>query len=119
MFLLAYSSQPENSLNVKDEPVRLRDGTAFMSRYCWSADFVTYVRVRPHCYTSTRSWRTMNERISRRQLLIRSAASACPGYVVDHVKALACGGADAPSNMQSQTIAEGKAKDKWERIGCQ
>jgi hypothetical protein len=43
---------------------------------------------------------------------------ACPGYVVDHVKPLACGGADAPSNMQWQTVAEGKAKDKWERIGC-
>lgn len=42
----------------------------------------------------------------------------CPGYVIDHVKALACGGADAPSNMQWQTIAEGKAKDKWERKGC-
>jgi hypothetical protein len=45
-------------------------------------------------------------------------SGACPGYVVDHVKPLACGGADAPSNMQWQTIAEGKAKDKWERIGC-
>lgn len=42
----------------------------------------------------------------------------CPGYVIDHVKALACGGADSPENMQWQTIAEGKAKDRWERIGC-
>ena len=42
----------------------------------------------------------------------------CKGYVIDHVKALACGGADAPSNMQWQTIAAGKAKDKWERKGC-
>jgi hypothetical protein len=42
----------------------------------------------------------------------------CPGYVIDHVKPLACGGADAPSNMQWQTIADGKAKDKWERNGC-
>jgi hypothetical protein len=38
----------------------------------------------------------------------------CPGYVIDHVKPLACGGADDPSNMQWQTIEEGKAKDKWE-----
>jgi hypothetical protein len=37
-----------------------------------------------------------------------------PGYVVDHVIALKRGGADDPSNMQWQTIAEGKAKDKWE-----
>ena len=40
------------------------------------------------------------------------------GYVVDHIKPLACGGADDPSNMQWQTVAEGKAKDKWERKGC-
>lgn len=43
----------------------------------------------------------------------------CPGYVVDHVRPLACGGADAPSNMQWQTVAEAKAKDRWERKGCQ
>lgn len=43
---------------------------------------------------------------------------ACPGYVVDHVTALACGGPDHPSNMQWQTIADAKAKDRWERIGC-
>jgi hypothetical protein len=41
-----------------------------------------------------------------------------PGYVVDHIKPLACGGADDPSNMQWQTIAEAKAKDKTERIDC-
>lgn len=42
----------------------------------------------------------------------------CPGYVVDHIRALACGGADTPDNMQWQTVAEGKAKDRWE-IHCQ
>lgn len=42
----------------------------------------------------------------------------CPGYVVDHVKALACGGADKRYNMQWQTVQEAKAKDKWERLGC-
>jgi len=42
----------------------------------------------------------------------------CPGYVIDHIKPLACGGADAPRNMQWQTVAEGKAKDKWERKAC-
>jgi hypothetical protein len=39
---------------------------------------------------------------------------ACPGYVVDHVQALKHGGRDNPSNMQWQTTAEAKAKDKWE-----
>ena len=42
----------------------------------------------------------------------------CNGYVIDHIKPLACGGADSPENMQWQTIADGKAKDKWERKGC-
>lgn len=41
-----------------------------------------------------------------------------PGYVVDHITPLACGGADSPENMQWQTIEEAKAKDKWERKGC-
>jgi hypothetical protein len=40
------------------------------------------------------------------------------GHVVDHRTPLACGGADAPSNMQWQTVEEGKAKDKVERQGC-
>lgn len=43
---------------------------------------------------------------------------SCPGYIIDHVQALACGGADHPSNMQWQTKADAKAKDKWERRGC-
>lgn len=42
----------------------------------------------------------------------------CKGYVIDHVKPIACGGADAPSNMQWQSVADAKAKDKWERKGC-
>jgi hypothetical protein len=47
-----------------------------------------------------------------------SRSGRCPGYVVDHVEALACGGADTPSNMQWQTVAEARAKDKIERHGC-
>lgn len=42
-------------------------------------------------------------------------SGACPGYVVDHVRPLECGGADAPSNMQWQTTAAAKTKDKTER----
>lgn len=38
-----------------------------------------------------------------------------PGYVVDHIAPLAKGGKDVPSNMQWQTIAEARAKDKVER----
>jgi hypothetical protein len=44
-------------------------------------------------------------------------SGACPGYVKDHVRALKCGGPDAVSNMQWQTTADTKAKDKWETKG--
>jgi len=43
------------------------------------------------------------------------STGGCPGYVVDHKTALAEGGVDEPSNMQWQTTADAKAKDKWER----
>jgi hypothetical protein len=36
--------------------------------------------------------------------------------VIDHVNPLECGGADAPINMQWQTVTEGKAKDRTERF---
>lgn len=38
-----------------------------------------------------------------------------PGYVIDHIIPLSRGGKDDPSDMQWQTIADAKAKDKWER----
>ena len=38
----------------------------------------------------------------------------CPGYVVDHVRALKHGGADVPGNMQWQSVAAAKAKDRVE-----
>ena len=43
---------------------------------------------------------------------------ACPGYIIDHIKPLACGGLDDASNMQWQNKAEAKAKDEWERKNC-
>jgi len=42
---------------------------------------------------------------------------SCKGYVIDHKTPLACGGLDAPENMQWQTTAEAKLKDKTERAG--
>src|ERR1700722_4877615 len=47
------------------------------------------------------------------------AAGPCPGYVIDHIIALKCGGPDKPSNMQWQTRAKARVKDRWERQGCQ
>lgn len=43
-----------------------------------------------------------------------NASGACPGYVIDHVTPLKRGGLDEPWNMQWQTEAAAKAKDKWE-----
>lgn len=38
----------------------------------------------------------------------------CPGWIVDHIRALKHGGADDPRNMQWQTRAAARAKDRWE-----
>lgn len=42
----------------------------------------------------------------------------CPGHIVDHVVPLCAGGADHPGNMQWQTIADAKTKDREERLQC-
>jgi hypothetical protein len=39
---------------------------------------------------------------------------ACPGWIKDHVVALCDGGADAVSNLQWQTTAAARAKDRTE-----
>lgn len=41
-----------------------------------------------------------------------------PGYVVDHVIPLCAGGPDTIENLQWQTVAEAKEKDKLERKLC-
>lgn len=43
---------------------------------------------------------------------------ACPGWAIDHLMPLACGGPDVVRNMQWQTKREAKAKDRWERQAC-
>ena len=43
---------------------------------------------------------------------------SCGGYVVDHVKPLCAGGADAPSNMQWQEYQASLLKDAQERRLC-
>jgi hypothetical protein len=45
-------------------------------------------------------------------------AGACPGYVVDHIRPLCAGGPDTPANMQWQTVAEAKRKDREEAAEC-
>ena len=43
---------------------------------------------------------------------------ACPGYIKGHIVPLACGGPDSVGNLQWQTIADARAKDRRERQGC-
>jgi hypothetical protein len=42
----------------------------------------------------------------------------CPGYIIDHVIPLCAGGPDTTANLQWQTVAEAKAKDREERRLC-
>jgi len=91
---------------------------------------VTTVPTAPTEYTSTVVERNSHGRIERSSSAKRTfealhpcpstgkTSGPCKGYVIDHVKPLACGGADAPENMQWQTAAAAKAKDKVERVGC-
>ena len=43
---------------------------------------------------------------------------SCPGYVIDHIVPLACGGPDDKSNMQWQSVHDGKIKDRFELGMC-
>lgn len=45
-------------------------------------------------------------------------SKTCPGYIADHIVSLCACGADDPSNMQFQTLADSKIKDRWERKLC-
>ena len=42
----------------------------------------------------------------------------CPGHVVDHIEPLCARGPDRPGNMQWQTVADAKVKDRLERRRC-
>lgn len=42
----------------------------------------------------------------------------CPGWVKDHVVPLCAGGADSPSNLQWQTVADARRKDVDEMRLC-
>jgi hypothetical protein len=37
-------------------------------------------------------------------------SGACPGYVIDHIKAIKLGGIDSPSNLQWETIKQRKLR---------
>ena len=73
------------------------------------------------------AWPAESARPSNAEILFRlahpcpatgQASGPCKGYVVDRVIPLLCGGAEEPANMQWQTLAQAKEKDRWEKIGC-
>ncbi len=76
--------------------------------------------VAPHSWGCKTCPRDTHGRINRdpkaRQVFLRKTGypHGRPGYVVDHIVPLECGGSDTPSNMQWQTRAAAKAKDKTE-----
>jgi len=78
-----------------------------------------YTRAAPGASTAPRSTaarRAFQRKKPARQRLV-SPIGACPGYVVDHVEPWPVAD-DAPENMQWQSVAEAKAKDRRERNDC-
>ena len=73
-------------------------------------------------YADSRTFRSASDKAEFKRLHPCPVAGArngpCGGDVIDHAIPLACGGSDAPSNMQWQTIAKGNAKDRSELRGC-
>jgi len=73
-----------------------------------------YTRAAPRSTAARRAFQAQQPCPSR-----AGRTGPCPGYVGDYVEPLACSGIDAPENMQWQSVAEAKAKDKWERNDCE
>ena len=83
------------------------------SDYC-ASNSETSSSVSPHRpheqnrHTKSSKDRTVSRSAAARRAFVKSNAcpstghtkGKCPGYHVDHIVPLACGGADAPSNMQ-------------------
>jgi len=41
-----------------------------------------------------------------------------PGYIVEHIVPLSCGGTDTPGNMEWLTLADGRRKNQSECVRC-
>lgn len=55
-----------------------------------------------------------SEKAKRDFMILTGYPNGRPGYVIDHIVPLHHGGPDESSNMQWQTIEEGKKKDQEE-----
>jgi hypothetical protein len=74
-------------------------------------------------WTKSRAEQLEVSRLPSRVPAIGSVKRPSPGppqreYRKDHIRALACGGPDAVSNLQWQTITAARAKDRWEVRAC-
>jgi hypothetical protein len=78
------------------------------SNYCTSCERDSRGRIR-RSESATSTFRRLNPCPATGRTTGR-----CPGYVIDHITPLKRGGPDAPYNMQWQTKAEAKAKDRTE-----
>jgi hypothetical protein len=93
---------------------------------CISADKVCRLETAPTATSSPQADRPRDAKgrfirsASARARFMRLTGypSGRPGHVVDHIIPLACEGPDTPENMQWQTIAEAKEKDRVERKEC-
>ena len=58
--------------------------------------------------------------IAARQAFERQTgyANGRPGYMVEHIVPLSCGGTDTPANMQWLTLAEARRKNKLDQTRC-
>lgn len=89
---------------------------------CWSASAVDAVQCSPKRDTKGHIVRSAQQvRAFERANPCPSTgltSGKCPGYIVDHKISLYFCGDDSPANMQWQSIAKAKAKDKWENKRC-
>jgi hypothetical protein len=114
----AYSSHSYRSYTPRTTSRSYRSHTPRSYRSYSHRSYGSYT---PRSYSTARaSYSSTHGRIHRSEAAKRTFLRQTgyphgrPGYVVDHIVPLARGGTDAPSNMQWQTVAEAKAKDKWE-----
>ncbi len=127
-----YHSRSYSSRSYTSHSYRTRSYSAYRSHSYRTRPYSTHPRTTSRSYRPRSSYAYGVQRDSHGRIKRSAAAKdafkrqhpcpstgrrtgACPGYVIDHVRALECGGADDPSNMQWQTVAAGKAKDKVER----
>jgi hypothetical protein len=112
--------------DLEKDPVETHAPSTKTSAWAAGVAGAAFVQTSPHYSTET-GWNPPRDSHGR----IRRSSSARhefetltgyshgrPGYVIDHIIPLACGGADSPSNMQWQTVDAAKIKDRTERVGC-